>query len=75
MTQYAVELTREGAHVLVSFPDFPNVHTYGNDEEEALARALDALETYLSHASRLDQLEQAFLAIKKRLTIAIEDAA
>ena len=46
MTKYAVDLTREGAHVLVSFPDFPNVHTYGSDEDEALTRAVDALETY-----------------------------
>ena len=29
----------------------------------------------LDHASRLDQLESAFLAIGKKLTIAVEDAA
>jgi antitoxin HicB len=33
--------------VLVSFPDFPEVHTFGNDEDEALTRALDAFETAL----------------------------
>ena len=30
------------------FPDFPNVHTYGEDEGEAAANAADALETMLS---------------------------
>jgi antitoxin HicB len=141
MIQYPVTLIREGSKILVSFPDFPNVHTYGDEEEEALARAVDALETYLmgiiedrevipeprrtkrqqrlvtlpalteakielyrqmraasigkaelarrlhchlpqidrlldlNHASRLDQIEQALLAVGKRLTISIEDAA
>jgi antitoxin HicB len=134
-------LVREGSKVLVSFPDFPNVHTYGDDEAEALTRGLDALETYLmgviedrepipvprrakrgqrsvvlpalteakielyrqmraskvgkaelarrlhchlpqidrllnlGHGSRLDQIEQALLAVGKRLTISFEDAA
>jgi antitoxin HicB len=31
--------------VLVNFPDFPEAHTYGDDEEEALVRARDALAT------------------------------
>jgi antitoxin HicB len=140
MMQYSVNLTREGSRTLVSFPDFPNVHTYGDDEGEALSRAVDALETYLmsmiedrepipepsrrrrrqsitlpalteakielyrqmraskvgkaelarrlhchlpqidrlldlNHASRLDQIEQALLAVGKRLTISVEDAA
>jgi antitoxin HicB len=47
MMQYPVNLTREGSRTLVAFPDFPNVHTYGDDEGEALSRAVDALETYL----------------------------
>jgi antitoxin HicB len=140
MMQYSVNLTREGSRTLVSFPDFPNVHTYGDDEGEALSRAVDALETYLmsmiedrepipepsrrrrrqsitlpalteakielyrqmraskvgkaelarrlhchlpqidrlldlNHASRPDQIEQALLAVGKRLTISVEDAA
>jgi antitoxin HicB len=29
----------------------------------------------LGHASRLDQIEQAFLALGKRLTLSLEDAA
>jgi antitoxin HicB len=141
MMQYPVTLAREGSRTIVSFPDFQNVHTFGDDEGEALARAVDALETYLmgmiedqelipephrpkrgqqritlpalteakiqlyrqmraagvgkaelarrlhchlppidrllnlNHASRLDQIEQALLAVGKRLTISIEDAA
>lgn len=31
--------------ILVSFPDVPGAHTFGDDEAEALARAVDALET------------------------------
>lgn len=34
--------------VLVSFPDVPEAHTFGADEDEALLRAVDALETALS---------------------------
>jgi len=45
---YAAKLLREGRKVLVSFPEFPNVHTYGDNEPEALAHAADALETMLS---------------------------
>jgi predicted RNase H-like HicB family nuclease len=34
--------------VLVSFPDFPEAHTFGDDESEALARAADLLEDVLA---------------------------
>ena len=44
---YAAKLSREETKVLVAFPDFPNVHTYGDDEAEALERAAGALETML----------------------------
>ena len=33
--------------ILVSFPDFPQAHTFGDDENEALARAADLLEDVL----------------------------
>jgi antitoxin HicB len=138
--RYPVTLTKEGRRILVSFPDFPGVHTFGDDQEEALERAVDALETMLiamiddrddipvprpvkggrksillpalseaklalyrqmravgvgkaelarrlnchlpqidrlldlRHASRLDQLEQAFLSLGKRLSISLQDA-
>jgi antitoxin HicB len=127
--------------VLVSFPDFPEAHTFGDDENEALVRAVDLLEDVLadyiesrrdipppskarkrdrlvslpilteakvrlygemraagirkaelarrlachmrqvdrlldlSHASRLDQIEAAFAALRKRIVIEIQDAA
>ena len=139
--RYPVTLTRERGRILVEFADFPNVHTFGDDEQEALERAVDALETMLMgmiedreeipyprpikrgqksillpalseakvelyrrmralgvgkaelarrlnchlpqidrlldlrHSSRLDQLEQAFLRLGKRLNISLEDAA
>ena len=47
MDQYPITLTTEKRRVLASFPDVPGVHTYGEDEAEALARAVDALETML----------------------------
>ena len=146
MLRYPVKLAREDGAILVSFPDFPGVQTFGEDRAEALARAVDALETMLmgliedrqpiprprraakgkpgrpgssvvlpalteakielymlmraqgigkadlarrlqchlpqidrlldlGHASRLDQLEQAFAAVGKRLELAIADAA
>ena len=139
MLRYPVKITREDGVVVVAFPDFPGVQTFGDDEPEALARAVDALETMLmgmiedreeipvrptrrgrfvalpalteakielyrqmrsarvgkaelarrlnchlpqidrlldlGHASRLDQIEQAFLALGKRLTLSLEDAA
>jgi len=127
--------------MLVSFPDFPEAHTFGEDQNEALARAADLLEDVLadyienrreipppskarkrdrlvtlpilteakvrlyremrasgirkaelarrlgchmrqvdrllnvSHASRLDQIEAAFAALRKRIVIEIRDAA
>jgi antitoxin HicB len=33
--------------ILVSFPDFPEAHTFGATKEEALARAADALATVM----------------------------
>ena len=140
MLRYPVKLTRESKSILVSFPDVPNVQTFGTDREEALRRAADALETMfmgmmadreaipapshvrggpfvelpalseakialyrtmrdlkvgkaalarrlgcylpqvdrlldLRHASRLDQLEQAFRALGKQVSIEIREAA
>jgi antitoxin HicB len=140
MLRYPVKLRGEGKRVLVSFPDVSGVHTFGAGREEALARAVDALETMfmgmmadwediplpsaakarrfvelsplteakihlyramrrlkvgkaelarrlgwhmpqvdrlldLRHASRLDQLAQAFRALGKQLTITVHEAA
>ncbi len=140
MLRYRVKLEREDERVLVSFPDVPGVHTFADDEQEALARGAEALETMLmamiadrdeipypspvrrgrfvvlpalteakielyramreaavgkaelarrlnchlpqvdrlldlGHGSKLNQLEQAFRAIGKVLTIDVRDAA
>src|SRR5712675_1041425 len=65
MLQYPVTLSKENGKVLVSFPGFPNVHTYGDDEAEALDRAVDALETML--AAMIDDKEDipAAKAVKR----------
>lgn len=46
MLIYPVQLERDtDGKILVSFPDVPGAITYGDEEQEALARAIDALET------------------------------
>lgn len=48
MVRYPVTLTPDDNDtLLVGFPDFPEAHTFGDDEDEALARAVDALETII----------------------------
>jgi len=45
---YPVTLERDDNDtILVSFPDFPEAHTFGQDEVDALVRAKDALATVL----------------------------
>lgn len=45
---YRVTLERDDNDtVLVSFPDFPEAHTFGETEDEALVRAKDALATVI----------------------------
>lgn len=48
MLNYPVTLTRDtNETLLVGFPDFPEANSVGDDEQEALASAVDALETAL----------------------------
>jgi len=47
MVRYPVKLAVEDGQVVVTFPDIPWAQTFGEDKEEALARAVDALETAL----------------------------
>ena len=45
---YPIELEPDtNGTILVSFPDFPEAHTFGEDNEDALLRAVDALETVI----------------------------
>lgn len=48
MFDYPVVLTPDAGSVLVTFPDVPEAITFGQDEDEALLQAVDALETGLS---------------------------
>ncbi len=48
MFDYPVTLTPDDGTVLVTFPDIPEVITFGKDEDEALLQAVDALESALS---------------------------
>src|SRR5229473_8476866 len=45
MLTYPVILEQDGDSILVSFPDVPRAHTFGDSEADALDRAGDALET------------------------------
>ena len=49
MLRYPVKLSKDtNDTILVEFPDVPEAHTFGEDEDEALVRAVDALESALS---------------------------
>jgi antitoxin HicB len=49
MLRYPVLLEPDtNGTVLASFPDFPEAHTFGDDEHEALARAADLLQDVLA---------------------------
>ena len=49
--RYAVELTPDdNGTLLVTVPDLPEAITFGEDREEALARAVDAIESALMGA-------------------------
>jgi antitoxin HicB len=43
--RYAVTLTKDGNSISVRVPDIPEALTYGEDRDDALARAADAIET------------------------------
>jgi len=48
MFNYPVTLIKDGETILVTFPDVPEAITFGENLEEALLQAVDALETALS---------------------------
>jgi|SRR5690606_9718994 len=56
MLAYPIDLEPDSNRtLLVTFPDFPEAVTFGEDESDALLRAVDALETVL--AARIDDRE------------------
>jgi len=57
MLAYPVEFERDtNGTLLVTFPEFAEAVTFGEDESDALLRAVDALETVL--AARMDDREE-----------------
>ena len=44
MLSYPISLEDDDGTVMVTSPDFPELTTFGDDRDEALARAVDALE-------------------------------
>lgn len=44
MLSYRISLEDDDATVMATCPDFPELTTFGDDRDEALARAVDALE-------------------------------
>jgi antitoxin HicB len=56
--EYPVTFERDDNDtVLVSFPDFPEAHTFGDDEDDAVVRAQEALATIL----------EAYIADRRRI--------
>jgi len=47
MFKYPVELIEDNGTILVKFPDIPEAITFGQNMEEAMSQATDALETAL----------------------------
>lgn len=56
MLSYPLTLEDDGGTLLVTSPDFPELITFGEDREEAVARGMDALEEAIAArmSSRLD---------------------
>ena len=55
MLRYPVELEEDDGTILVTSPDFPELTTFGIDETEALARAVDALDEAIAARIHLGQ--------------------
>ena len=69
---YPIRLERDdNKTILVSFPDFPEAHTFGDDEADALARAEDALATAIDGyiKDRRDIPLPSAIATKYRVTM------
>ena len=62
MVQYPVKLTKDGDEISVSFPDIPQIHTFGDDEQVLI----DELQAAFPKAElkRMDrELEYAVAAV------------
>ena len=47
MLRYPITITEEDGTFVVNFPDFAEAHTFGENRDEAKARAVDALLTVI----------------------------
>ncbi|HZB39263.1 MAG TPA: type II toxin-antitoxin system HicB family antitoxin [Beijerinckiaceae bacterium] len=75
MFAYAIKLEPDdNGALLVTSPDLPGVVTFGEDREDAIRHAQDAIEEWL-HRSRLEQLEAAFRALGRQLDVVVSEAA
>lgn len=72
MVNYPIVLTPDdNGTILVTFPDFPEAATFGDDREEAIARAADALETVIDAYIKDRQTVPAPSATKADATVAL----
>lgn len=72
MWAYPVDLDADtNGTILVTFPDVPGAVTFGDDEEEALMRAPDALETVLAAYVKDQRDIPAASPAKGRPTVAL----
>ena len=55
MRDYPVELEDDDGSILVTAPDFPELTTFGEDRDDALMRAVDALEEALAAHMHIGQ--------------------
>ncbi len=55
MLAYPIRLEDDGETVMATSPDFPEMTTFGDDRNEAIARAADALEEAI--AARMDAIQ------------------
>ena len=55
MLSYSISLEDDDGTVLATAPDFPELTTFGDDREEALERAVDALEEAIAARIHLGQ--------------------
>ena len=69
MLSYPIELTDDDGTVLVTSPDFPELTTFGDDRDEATARAVDALEEAI--AARISNREAIPLPSRGQIVVSL----
>ena len=62
---YPAIFTTEEGNILVSVPDLPGLHTFGNNMADALFMAQDAIEMWLWDAENKDEVIPPASSLKK----------